>query len=349
MESASKLPSTRVVFFGTPLFAVPALDALVAARANIVGVVTQPEKPAGRGHGMRASAVARRTIELGLPLFTPKGLKKEENRKFLCDLRPDLLVVTAYGKILPKEVLDLPTHGAVNIHASLLPTYRGAAPILAAILAGNTETGVTIIKLDEGMDTGPILAQESVPIDPHDTTATLAGKLSAAGARVLVPTLERYLSGALFPTPQNHAQATSCPLLKKEDGRIDWKKPASEIARMIRAYEPWPRVYTIWKKKRLIIRNAAAREGTSATPGRAVRDAEGISVMTGSGSLLLEIVQIEDRKPLAVEVFVQGYPDFIGSTLGEETPPAVPDVREVRLRKRGSKGDRGSTRSPSPE
>ncbi|TSC73100.1 MAG: methionyl-tRNA formyltransferase [Parcubacteria group bacterium Gr01-1014_38] len=331
------LQSIRTVFFGSPAFALPSFEALRAAGANLVGVVTQPDKPAGHGHRLTAPPVKVWAEQRGIPVFQPTGLKKEENRAFLRTLAPDLLVVVAYGKILPKEVLDLPKRGAVNVHASLLPKYRGPAPIPAAILAGETETGVTIMKLDEGMDTGPLLAQERVPIALEDAAGTLARKLADVGAQLLLPTLERYIEHELFPatrslgevwpTPQDNGQASVCPMLKKDDGRIDWTKAAEHIARMVRAYDPWPRAFTTWRGKQLLILQAvpwassAPTGGPEVTTGIVSREPTGgVTVQTGRGKLQLLNVQLAGRKPLTIEQFLLGHPLLIGSTLGTASP-----------------------------
>ncbi len=335
------LRELRTVFLGSPTFALPSLEALVKAGVHIVGVVTQPDKPAGRGNRVTAPPVKRWAEDHNLPVFQPKGLKKEENRAFLPPLAPDLLVVVAYGKILPKEVLDLPKFGTVNVHASLLPKYRGPAPIPAAILAGDTETGVTIMKLDEGMDTGPTLAMERTPIAPDDTTGTLLKKLADVGARLLIPILERYIQhqfspatrslpsreahgakwdGEVWPTPQDDARATICPMIAKDDGKIDWSQPAAQIERMVRAYTPWPRAFTHWNGKRLLIHRAhvRTREDTPAVPtGQVMQDADGVAVGAGEGLLVLDEIQLEGGNVLPASAFVRGRRGFVGSTLGD--------------------------------
>ena len=334
------LAQIRTVFFGSPWFALPSLEALHAAGANLVGVVTQPDKPAGRGHRMTASPVKTWAEQHGLPVFQPKELKKEESRAFLHELKPYLLVVVAYGKILPKEALDLSKFGAVNVHASLLPKYRGPAPIPAAILAGNTETGVTIMKLDEGIDTGPMLAQERVPIAPDDTTGTLSKKLAELGAQILIPTLEKYIrhelspatrslpstlssgskGGEVWPAPQDDTQATVCRMIKKDDARIDWLKPAEFIARMVRAYDPWPGTYTTWNGRRLLIHRAAAVPASSTEdrllPGAITYDSAALKLGTGDGILFLKELQLEGRKRLPATEFLRGHPTLAGSVLG---------------------------------
>ncbi len=336
------LREIRVVFMGTPAVAVTVLEALTQYRPptsakatvglRVVGTVTQPDRPSGRHQRVQESPVAKRATELSIPVFKPKGLKKEENRKFLWDVKPDLLVVAAYGKILPKEVLDLPKFGAVNVHFSLLPRWRGPAPVPAAILAGDAETGVTIMKLDEGMDTGPLLAQERFPIGPTDTTATLLPTLAGIGARLLVPTLEQYLAGQLTPAPQDNTEATVCPMLKKDDGLIDWTKPAEYIVRMVRAYDPWPGTYTTWRGERLLLRNVRILKTSDDGPpsnsgsfpnGTVLRIGETLAVQTGDGLLGLDAVQIEGGKTLPAAQFVNGFPQFVGSRLGRTVSPRL--------------------------
>lgn len=306
----------RTVFMGTPAFAVPSLRALHGAGATIAGVITQPDRPAGRGHQLRASAVAAEARRLKLPVHRPDGWQRTKEQAALTALRPDILVVVAYGHILPKEVLNLPRLGAVNVHASLLPKHRGPSPVPAAILEGETETGVTIMKLDEGIDTGPMLAQEREPIVPDDTTATLSARLAERGARLLVSTLERYLRGALFPTPQDHAAATKCRLLTKEDGRIDWTKSAAQIERMVRAFTPWPHAYTQWNGGQLTIHRAGVEASPpSQPPGTVLPLADSFGVVTGNGLLRVVELQREGRARLAAEAFLQGNRSILGSVL----------------------------------
>ena len=310
------LRGIRTVFMGTPAFAVPSLRSLHAAGATIAGVVTQPDRPSGRGHRLHESAIAAEAQRLHLPVSKPDGFKRDENHAALQALRPDLLVVVAYGHILPKAVLDLPRLGAVNVHASLLPKYRGPAPVPAAILTGDTETGVTIMKLDEGIDTGPILSQERESILPDDTTATLSARLADRGARLLIPTLEAYLAGALTPTPQDGAQASRAPLLAKEDGRIEWTMPAERIERMIRAFTPWPRAYTQWNGKQLTIHRTSVEAAPPSQPPGTVLPWRGtFGVVTGNGLLRVEELQLEGRARLTAEAFLQGNRSILGSLL----------------------------------
>lgn len=325
-----RLSDIRIVFMGTPQFAVPSLNALVNAGARLVSVVTQPPRPAGRGGRLSPSAVALRAEELHLPICTPTSLRTERDRVFLTELRPDLFVVVAYGLILPKELVQPrrlagqasevgPMYGAVNIHASLLPRYRGAAPIPAAILAGDTETGVTMIKLDEGVDTGPILTQEAEFILSTDTSETLGERLATRGARLLVPTVERYVSGTLRPVLQDESRATRAPKLTKESGRIDWTRPAVEIDRVVRAYRPWPLAYTFWEDSQLTVLAARGSDEDfrpNVPPGTVLVSGPDVGVMTGDGVLWLSALQRAGGRPLPVQEFARGARGFVGSRLG---------------------------------
>lgn len=311
----------RVVFLGTPEFAVPSLEALVKAdRYDIVCVITQPDRPAGRGRKPRPSPVRQMAERLGLPVWTPENLKTPEAVERLRQLAPDVGVVVAYGEILRPNVLAIPPRGFVNVHASLLPKYRGAAPIQAAILAGDRETGVTIMLLDEGMDTGPILARRRVPIAEDETGASLAEKLAHLGAELLVETLPRWLAGEIQPQPQDHTQASVARMLKKADGRLDWSKPAEYLARQVRAYTPWPGTFTTWDGKLLKVLRAHAvqRPLEGARPGEVRLLPEGLAVATGEGWLVLDEVQLEGRKAVSGQAFRHGHPHIVGSRLGEE-------------------------------
>lgn len=313
----------RIVFMGTPEFAVPSLIALHnhAAKNNwqLVGVVTQPDRPAGRGKKLVASPVKQQAEQYGLPILQPTSFRKDPDaRPSLEALSPDLLVVAAYGLILPRSVLALPTHGAINVHASLLPAYRGASPITAAILDGLDQTGVSIMLMDAGMDTGPVLAQDAQSIRSDDTTATLSERLAHQGAELLAQTLPRWLAGEITPTPQDQlpGEISLCRLIKKEDGQIDWNQPANFIERMTRAYSPWPSAYTTWHGQPFKIWHATVVEG-EAEPGRVVATAQGPAVGTGDGLLCLKSVQPAGKRVLDIRSFLNGAPDFIGSRLGE--------------------------------
>jgi methionyl-tRNA formyltransferase len=314
----------RVIFMGTPEFAVPSLQALLAQH-HIAGVVTQPDRPAGRGRKLVASPVKELALALGLPLFQPTSLRPPEAVAHLAAWRPDVIVVAAFGQILRPPVLDLPPHGCLNVHASLLPRYRGAAPIAAAILAGEAVTGVTIMRMDEGMDTGPILAQARCPIAPDDTTATLSAALGDLGAQLLVDTLPAWLAGQVEARPQDPSQATYCRPLEKEDGRLDWTRPAAHLDRQVRACDPWPGAFTTWQGQRLkVLRARPHPEQPSAVrpepppdalPAQVVALDEGIGVVTGQGILELLEVQLAGKQPVTAGAFARGQRDLLGDFL----------------------------------
>ncbi len=311
---------SRLVFMGSPAFAVPALEAL-AREYELLAVFAQPDKPAGRGRKLARVPVATWADEHSVPVHRPHSLRKDPSAiEALRALRPDVVVVVAYGLILPQPVLDVAPHGCLNLHASLLPKHRGAAPIPAAILAGDAETGVTIMRMDAGVDTGPLLAQAREPIRPDDTTATLGARLAEIGARLMAETLPRYLRGEIEPVFQDHASASLSPKIEKGDGRIDWSRPAAEIERMIRAYTPWPGASTRWKGADLKIVRAVPTGQRSApqlhTPGQVIRlDGERIGVVTGDGVLELREVQLAGKRAMAIEEFVRGHSTFVGAVL----------------------------------
>ncbi len=313
----------RIIFMGTPEFAVPSLTALHNHAPEqgweLVAVVTQPDRPAGRGKKVVASPVKEQAERYGLPVLQPTSFRKQPDAvAALAALAPDLLVVAAYGLILPRAVLALPTHGAINVHASLLPAYRGASPIAAAILDGLGTTGVSIMLMDQGMDTGPVLAQAKQTIRSGDTTASLSERLASQGAELLVTTLPRWLAGEITPIPQDQlpGEPSVCSLIKKEDGQIDWTQPAAYIERMTRAYTPWPSAYTTWRGEPFKIWKAAVREGAAA-PGHVVATPEGPAVGTGAGLLVLHTVQPAGKRALDIRSFLNGALDFVGSILGQ--------------------------------
>ncbi len=309
---------TRAVFMGTPEFAVPSLRALVEAGYDIVGVVTQPDRPAGRGRRLLAPAVKEAALTLGLPVLQPQTLRRPEIIQELRELSPDVMIVAAYGEILRPEVLSIPPHGCLNLHASLLPRHRGAAPVVATILAGDEVTGITVMLMDEGLDTGPVLAQSSLPVSPDDTTGSLMGKLAYLAADLLIDTLPAWLAAEIVPQPQDHEQATYHKLVHKEDGLVDWSLPAVEIWRRVRAYHPWPGAYTYWQDRQLKILRAQPLEGWAGpgSPGEVIRTTQGIAVVTGQGALLLKEMQMAGKRPLGAEDFVRGRRDFVGASLG---------------------------------
>ncbi len=307
----------RIVFMGTPGFAVPVLLAL-ADQHQVAGVVTQPDRPAGRGQRVVASPVKEAALARGLPVFQPETLRSPEAVARLAEWQPEVIVVAAFGQILRPDVLNLPPYGCLNVHASLLPRWRGAAPIPAAILAGDTTTGVTIMRLDEGLDTGPILAQAECPIAPDDTTATLTARLADLGARLLIETLPGWLAGEVQPRPQDPSQATYCRPLRKEDGLLDWSRPAADLDRLVRACNPWPGAYTAWQGQRLKVLRARPHPAWQGEgpPGLVVALPDGLGVVAGQGLLELLEVQLAGKKPLAAGLFVRGQRGLVGGRLG---------------------------------
>jgi len=300
----------RVVFMGSPDFAVPSLHTL-NDHYNVVAVVTQPDRKAGRGKKLTRCAVKTAAELLDLPILQPARLRHPNAVDELAALNPDLIVVAAYGQILPPAVLDLPQHGCINVHASLLPRWRGASPIHAAIREGDTETGITIMKMDEGLDTGPILLQASIPIPVETTGGKLSNSLAALGAQALLQALPPYLKGELRPRPQE-GEATYARLLKKADGQLDFTREAEQLVRQIRAYDPWPGSFFFLNERRIAVIAARASTCKHVEPGQtAVID--GLpSVGTGNGCLLLETLQPAGKKPLPGEVFLRGARDFPG-------------------------------------
>jgi len=307
---------TTIVFMGSAEFSMPALLALTMAY-DAVGVVTQPDRPAGRGRKLAVNPVKQMAEAAGIPLFQPATLRSSEAVTQLAAWKPDLIVVAAFGQILHRPVLDLPPYQCINIHASLLPRWRGAAPIPAAILAGDAETGVTIMKMDAGLDTGPILTQQSTSIEVDDTAATLAPRLAEMGARLLVETLPAYLADELVPRPQPEQEATYAPQIAKSDGQIDWALPGEQIDRQIRAYTPWPSAYTRWKGKTLKILEAILLPDWSGSepPGTVLAGEVCPLVAAGDGALWLTRVQLAGKKAMMTDAFICGRPDFIGSVL----------------------------------
>ena len=309
------VPPWRIVFFGTPSFALPTLQGLFDGPDDVVGVVTQPDRAKGRGRKIVISPVKERALQKGCPLLQPEKVKEEAFQEAVKDLHPDLFVVVAYGQILPKSLLNIPKCGAVNVHASLLPRYRGAAPIAWAILNGEKWTGVTTMAMDEGMDTGDILSQAEVAIGDKETCETLHDRLAPLGAQLLLETLRKMKVGDIRPIPQDHSKATDAPSLKKEDGRIDWKKKAEEIDRQVRAFNPWPGAYTEWDDRLLKVCRGEIRKRTpSGRAGVTVWVGSNfIEVETGEDSYLIEEVQLEGRKKMNVREFLLGHPIPVGT------------------------------------
>lgn len=297
--------SLRVVFMGSPSFAVPTLKAL-HRRFQVVGVFTQPDKPKGRGRKPVPTEVKAAALSMGLPVKEPKTLSSQDTVDVLKEWNGDVAVVVAYGKILPRTILELPRMGCVNLHASLLPRHRGAAPISSAILAGDAVTGVTTIAMDEGMDTGDILLQHAISIDPDDTAGTLHDKIMEPGADLVVETLKGLATGTLQPVPQDHSRATYSRLLSKRDGRIQWEEDAEYLSRLVRAVNPWPGAFLELDGETLKVWKASPEKGDG-VPGRieAVRD-NGIVVGTGHGFLVLEELQAPGKRRLHAREFAMG-------------------------------------------
>ncbi len=299
----------RIVFMGSPDFAVPALEAL-ASRYLLVGVVSQPDRPAGRGGTLKPPAVKVAALRLGVPIIQPEKLRQPEATQQLRDWAPDLIVVAAFGQILRPEVLDLPKWGCINIHGSLLPRGRGAAPIQAAILAGDQETGITIMKMDPGVDTGPMLSQRSIPISLEDTAGTLFEKLAPIGANLLLETLARYLSGELVPQPQPASGITYAPMLKKEDGLLDFTQPAIALERRVRAYNPWPGTWFEWNGTPLKVLHARYSAEKNPGAGHRLTVAGYPALGTGDGILVLDEIQPAGKKPMPGKAFLAGARDW---------------------------------------
>lgn len=308
----------RAVFFGTPQFAVPCLDALVEI-ADVTAVVCQPDKPKGRGLDLAAPPVKERAIALAIPVVQPTKLKTGDFAKWLREENADVAVVVAYGRILPKDVLDAPRLGCVNVHASLLPKYRGAAPITWAVVNGEAESGITLMNMDEGMDTGAMLEQFTVPIEPDETAGELSEKLSALGALAVRKGLPKYVAGGYTAVAQDHAKATLAPILKKEDGRIDFAKPARAVHDHVRGMTPWPGAFTTSRGKTLKVhatRVTDVQAGAHA-PGTVVfADKTRIVVACGERGVELLRVQLEGKKPISATDWFAGRGVAEGDRLG---------------------------------
>jgi len=286
---------------------VPSLR-LLAEKYPVVGVVTQPDRPAGRGRVLTPPPVKLLAEELNLPVIQPERLRRPEAMQALRDWAPELIVVAAFGQILRPDVLDLPHYGCINVHGSLLPRWRGAAPIHAALLHGDQQTGITIMRMDPGVDTGPMLSQGSLPILADDTSGSLIPRMAELGARLLLETLPGYLSGEIKPQPQDESLATYAPMLKKEDGLLDFSRPAQELANKVRAFNPWPGASMLWQGEPLKIQRAAARQAGTAgvSPGEACISQGLPAVGTTDGLLVLIEVQPAGKKSMPGKVFLQG-------------------------------------------
>ena len=308
----------RVIFMGTPDFAVGTLEEIIKAGHEVVLVVTQPDKPRGRSGALQFPPVKECAVAHGIEVFQPKKIREEENVEYLRKYNADIMVVAAFGQLLPKSILDMPKYGCINVHASLLPKYRGAAPIQWSVINGDPVTGVTIMQMDVGMDTGDMIATREVVIGEEETGGGLFDKLAEVGAKLCVDTMIEIENGTVTRTPQNHEEATHVSMISKELGNVDWNKSAVEIERLIRGLNPWPSAYTqldgktfkLWKAK-------VVKEDTDKTPGTIVRVGKDcLAVQTGSGLLSLLEVQLEGKKRMEVDAFLRGYQVEEGTCLG---------------------------------
>lgn len=309
--------SLTLVFCGTPQFAAPTLRKLVETGFRIPLVVTQPDRPRGRGMGLAASPVKQCALELNLQITQPAKIKENtEFRAQLQSIKPDGIIVVGYGRMIPQWMLDLPPLGNLNLHASLLPKYRGAAPVQWAIANGESSSGVTTMKIDAGLDTGDILLQQEVPIAPNDTSETLASQLAHMGADLMIETLRGLQLGSIKPHPQDHAKATLAPILTREDGRINFRRPAQEICNRLRGFQPWPGAFTVFREKNLHIWDAAVVPEKIAAVGEL--RIESNSVFVGCGGNILELLQLqpEGKKRMSAKDFIHGYHPKTGEKLG---------------------------------
>jgi methionyl-tRNA formyltransferase len=307
----------RIVFLGTPEFAVPSLHALTRAGHEIAAVFTQPDRPKGRGNQLAASPVKEAALQLGLPVFQPERVRRPEHVSAIAALEPTLMVVVGYGQIIPQSIIDIPAHGILNVHASLLPKYRGAAPIQWAIANGEAETGVTIMRIDAGLDTGDMLLKWSTAIHPGETAPELSRSLAPAGAELLIDAIKNIEAGTAVFEPQNEAHATYAPILKKEDGRVDWSRPAVEIYNRLRGFTPWPGCYTALHGQTLQIYKATPLEADAGgEPGTLHAEKRRLLVTCGAGSLELLELQLEGKKRMPIDTFLNGYSLKSGERLG---------------------------------
>lgn len=313
---AFDLKNYKIIFMGTPDFAVPILKSLVESGYTLATVFTQPDKKVGREQKIVYSPVKKLALKCSIPVYQPEKLDHEVEQK-ISSIKPDLIVVAAYGKILPKSILDIPKYGCLNLHASLLPKYRGASPIPAAILSSEKETGVSIMLMDEKMDHGPIINQRKEKIYNNETGKSLHDRLAKIGAELLIQTLPKWFEGKIKPKPQDHTKATYTKIISREDGHIDWTKSAEEIERQIRAFYPWPGSWTIWNGRRLkILQVKLSKLQDARKPGEVflTKDRK-LAIVCSKGYLLVERLQLEGKKQMTAEEFLKGHPDIVGIIL----------------------------------
>jgi len=315
----------RIVFMGTPEFAVPSLKALLDRDENVVCVVTQPDRPKGRGRKIMEPPVKKLAIQASIPVIQPENVRGDDFLAELSTYKPDIIALTAYGKILPENIINLPPLGTINVHGSLLPKYRGAAPIQWSLINGETETGVTIMQMDKGMDTGDILLQEKIPISKEDTAGSLAVKMAELGGKALGKALDLLRANKLKPVKQEDDQASSAPLLKKTDGLVDWSHSAATINNRVRGLDPWPTTFTTIYNKRLrlfspevVDKTLCLCQNSISAPGTICRaDRNGLLITTGDGCLLIKEIQVEGSKRMSVAAYLSGRSIQSGTLLGK--------------------------------
>jgi methionyl-tRNA formyltransferase len=308
----------NLIFCGTPEFAVPTLAALICAGHTIALAVTQPDRPVGRSQQLQAPPVKLAALAHNIPVTQPERIKTNEAfRAQLEAIRPDAIIVVAYGRIIPRWMLDLPPLGNINLHGSLLPKYRGAAPVQWAVANGETITGITTMRIDEGLDTGDMLLAHAVPIAAHETSPDVFNTLSAAGADLMVQTLHRLAAGNLTPQPQDHTQATLAPILTREDGLIDFSRPAQDIYNRWRGFQPWPGSHTVYRGKKFIVHHMSVGASTNIEPGCLAVEGDRMVVGCANGTtILLKEVQLEGKRRIPAFEFLQGFQNCAGERLG---------------------------------
>lgn len=308
----------KIIYMGTPDFAVEALEALASSRHEVTAVFTQPDKPKGRGKAMQFTPVKEVALRENIPVYQPKKVRDPEVIQKIRELAPDVLVVVAFGQIIPQEILDIAPYGCINVHGSLLPKYRGAAPIQWAVIDGEKESGVTTMQMDAGLDTGDILLKTVVPLDEKETGGSLFDKLSKAGADLLLKTLDALENGTVTPQKQGESPTAYAKMLTKDMGAIDWNRPAKELERLIRGLNPWPSAFSHLNGKTLKIWEASVEEenGEKKAPGTVLQaDAKGFRIQTGEGILKIDTLQLEGKKRMDAQAFLRGYTVEAGTVL----------------------------------